>query len=168
MAVIRQCQASETCTPPPPPGRICLDSPGWRHNLPNLIPLWAFMINGVTVVWQSAAVAFGFDCQKRERQEKKNPSPSNVSSPTRQAKVLFRSPAEDLRREKAWGRFVKSSHSLRSRFKHLPSLQTRPALPFIFAKRVGRFYDTVHKRLLLFLCFLRDCRTASLDFNNLL
>lgn len=68
----------ETCTltaPLPPRSPIHADSPSERHNLPNLIPLWAFMINGVTVVWQSATVAFGFDCQRREmereREEKK-------------------------------------------------------------------------------------------------
>lgn len=35
------------------------------------------MINGVTVVWQSASVAFGFDCQKRvrERERKKKSIP---------------------------------------------------------------------------------------------
>lgn len=102
MAAIRQCQASETCTPRPPPARIRADSPSWRHNLPNLIPLWAFMINGVTVVWQSAAVAFGFDCQKRERQErnkkKKKIHPCQTSRPRRvRRRFLFPSPAEDLR-----------------------------------------------------------------------
>lgn len=115
MAAIRQCQASETCTPPPPhppsphTHPIRADSSSERHNLPNLIPLWAFMINGVTVVWQSAAVAFGFDCQKRER--KKNPSPSNVSSPTCEAKVLFPSPAEDLRYSERHEAALSSPHT---------------------------------------------------------
>lgn len=171
MAAIRQCQASETSTPPPPPARVCRDSPSWRHNSPNLIPLWAFMINGVTVVWQSAAVAFGFDCQRRERQERKNPSPSNVSSPTHEATVLFPSPAEDLRCYERHEAALSSPHTA-CRVASKTCCQFRHARRFHSSLPNALEAFTTQRinvcRRFLFWFFLRGCCTASLNLNNLL
>lgn len=128
--------------------RICRDSPSWRHNLPNLIPLWAFMINGVTAVWQSAAVAFGFDCQKRARREKKKIHPRQTSRPRR---FCFPPPPKIFAVPKRHKAALSSPHAAcRVASENAPSFQT---LPFIFAKLVGSFYNAVHKRRWMFCVF---------------
>lgn len=146
MAAIRQCQASETCAPPPPAARIRTDSPSWRHNLPNLIPLWAFMINGVTVVWQSAAVAFGFDCQKRERQEgKKKSIPVKRLVPRRaRRRFCFPLPPRIFAVLKGMRPLCQVLTQPAESHQNWLSFPTRPALPFIFSKRVGTFLGTLN------------------------
>lgn len=163
-----------TSSHPPSPHThpIRADSPSERHNLPNLIPLWAFMINGVTVVWQSAAVAFGFDCQKRER--KKNPSPSNVSSPTCEAKVLFPSPAEDLRYSERHEAALSSPHTacrVASKTRRHFRCARRFHSAFPNATKLFRHRALTSVAVFVFFCFvffLRERYTANLDFNNLL
>lgn len=170
MAAIRQCQASETCTPPPPQARIRTDSPSWRHNLPNLIPLWAFMINGVTVVWQSAAVAFGFDCQKRERQGKKKSIPvKRLVLGVRGEGFCFPLPPRIFTVLKGMRPLCQVLTQPAESHQKLAVISDTPGASIhLFPTRWNLFRRPELTSVAVFFCFLQEHCAANLVFNNLL